>query len=322
MKVLVVGKQNSLFWVENTIDAFHISGVTVEGFYLNKLDIVDTINKNVLKLFSKNFVNKKLSQILERKIISFNPDLILVISPFMYKSEVFDCLDRFDNIIKFAWIGDVFGQEQLKLASKFDKLFVTDYAFINKSQVFKFPSSKYLPLAVNQKRFYDMKLYRSRNLLFIASYTKQRETFLNQINSIEVKVVGAKWNKNNLARNIYCFNKNITIDDVALAYNKSKFILNIKHEHNVIDGLNMRTFEAISAGGCLLQDYVKDVELNFEIDKDIVIYKNLEELNELISKLDKDKRFYDTIIKNGQKIVSQKHTYNHRIKTILEIFKG
>ena len=179
-----------------------------------------------------------------------------------------------------------------------------------------------MPLAVNQNRFYNKYLSRENNLLFVASYTQQRQEFINQIDSIEMKLIGSKWDQRQLSKNIISINKNISIDDVALAYNKSKFILNIKHEHNVIDGLNMRTFEAISAGGCLLQDYVKDVELNFEIDKDIVIYKNLEELNELIVKLEKDKRFYDAIIKNGQKIVSQKHTYIHRIKTILEIFKG
>ena len=41
----------------------------------------------------------------------------------------------------------------------------------------------------------------------------------------------------------------------------------------------MRSFEAIASGGCLLQDYVKDIEINFEINKNILVYNNIEELN-------------------------------------------
>lgn len=322
LKILVVGKQNSLYWVENVVDTFQRRGDIVDGLYLNRLDVIDTLKKNLLKIISKNLVSKKLSVVLEKKILSFQPNLIIVISPFMFDNEVFECLDRFDNISKFAWIGDIFGVDSKNTAKRFDKLFFTDSAFLAKGKEFDFPNSEYLPLAVNTNRFFNKNLQRVKKLLFIASYTQQREEFLNQIDTIEVKLVGSKWDKNNLSSNINCINENISIDDVAEAYNKFKFILNIKHEHNVINGLNMRTFEAIACGGCLLQDYVSDVELNFEIDKDIVVYRNLDELNYLIDKLQKDKKFYNNITANGQKLLASKHTYNHRIKSMLECFKG
>jgi len=322
LKILTIGKKNILHWVENLNDALITNAHTVETLFLNELSLTDTFQKNLLKVISKDLMYNKLQNIIERKIESFQPDLIIVVSPFMFNEKIFECFDKFDNIIKYAWIGDRFSSHHKNIANKFDQLFVTDSAFVDDCISFDFPTAIYLPLAVNQKIFYDKKLYRNNNLLFIASYTKQRQELLNQIDSIDMKLVGSKWDEKQLLKNITYINKNISIDDVAEAYNKSKFILNIKHEHNVMNGLNMRTFEAISAGGCLLQDYVSDVELNFEIDKDILVYKNLEELNYLIEKLQKDKEFYKNIISYGEKLVSAKHTYNQRIESMLECFKG
>ena len=52
-----------------------------------------------------------------------------------------------------------------------------------------------------------------------------------------------------LKKNTEYIDKNININQVVDEYNLSQFILNIKHEHNVVNGLNMRTFEAIASGG-------------------------------------------------------------------------
>ena len=135
---------------------------------------------------------------------------------------------------------------------------------------------------------------------------------------MKIKLIGPKWGKENISKNINYKNQILSINDVAKEYNSSQFILNIKHEHNILNGLNMRTFEAISSGSCLIQDYVKDIDLNFEINKDIVVYNNLEELNELVLKLQKDKAFLNKITTNGEKLVSSKHTYLNRVDKIME----
>lgn len=174
-------------------------------------------------------------------------------------------------------------------------------------------------MAANENRFFDKNQKREERLLFIASYTKQRMEFLKQINSINLKLIGAKWQKDYL-KNIEYLDKNININQVVDEYNLSQFILNIKHEHNVVNGLNMRSFEAIASGGCLLQDYVKDIEINFEINKNILVYNNIEELNELILKMKKDKLIMNNLIKNGKELVLEKHTYKNRVNKILEQF--
>ena len=318
MKILIISKKNMLNWGENLADALLSKKIIVNNLFVNQVGNLNNIKRNILKMISKDLMNKATSELIEKKISTFKPDLIIVISPFMFNCKIFDCFDNFPNILKYAWIGDKFKEEHNQMAEKFNKLYCTDTSFLDDSKKMMFPNSIYLPLAVNERVFFNKKEKRKDNLLFIASYTKERLEFINKINSINLKLIGPKWNKINLSKRIIYLNKTISIKDVVNEYNNSKFILNIKHEHNVLNGLNMRTFEAIASGGCLLQDYVKDIDLNFEINEDIVVYNNLDELNELIIKLSKDNDFFNKIISNGEKNILSNHTYSNRVDILLK----
>ncbi len=320
MKTLIIGKKNLLLWSENLSEAFSENKIENKILFLNELGFVKNLKRNMLKLLSKDLMYENISKVIDVEIKTFKPDLIIVISPFMFNEKIFDSFDSFPNILKCAWIGDMFSDLHKNIARKFDHLFYTDSFFLEQGKTFAFPSGSYLPLAVNQNKFFDKKQKRKEQLLFIASYTKQREEFIKQINSIDLKLIGSKWKKNSFQNNIEYISRNISINKVIEEYNLSEFILNIKHEHNVVNGLNMRTFEAIASGGCLLQDYVKDIEINFEIDKDILVYNNIEELNELILKMKKDKLEMNKIIESGKKLVLEKHTYKNRVNEILEYF--
>lgn len=310
-----------LSWIENLAEACSKMNLENKILFLNELGFIEDLKRNILKMVSKDLMNMNISKTIDVHISKFKPDLIIVISPFMFNENFFECFDNFPNIIKFAWIGDRFSLSHKNIANKFDKLFYTDSYFLQDGKNFNFPEGEYLPLAVNQNRFFDRNKKREERLLFIASYTKQRMEFLNQINSIDLRVIGAKWQKRDLKNNIECIDENITLNQVANEYNLSQFILNIKHEHNVVNGLNMRTFEAIASGGCLFQDYVKDVEINFEINKNILVYNNIEELNELIFKMKRDKLLMNNLINKGKKLVLEKHTYINRLHDILEQIK-
>ncbi|MDX9901641.1 MAG: glycosyltransferase [Aliarcobacter sp.] len=309
-----------LCWIENLSEAFIKKNIISEQLFLNDLGFFLNLKRNILKNISKDIMYKNIGNFIEKKILKFQPDLIIVVSPFMFNEKIFECFDNFPNILKCTWIGDRFSISHKNIADKFDHLFYTDSFFLEDGKNFDFPNGSYLPLAVNENRFFDKNQKREERLLFIASYTKQRMEFLKQINSINLKLIGAKWQKDYLKKNTEYVDKNININQVVDEYNLSQFILNIKHEHNVVNGLNMRTFEAIASGGCLLQDYVKDIEINFEINKDILVYNNIEELNELILKMRKDKLVMNNLIKNGKELVLEKHTYKNRVNKILEQF--
>jgi len=320
MKVFIIGKQNMLHWVEHISEAFESTeGVEVFIFKVNNLGVSSDLIKNIKKLFSKENAYKFIRDTIVKEIRSFQPDLILTISPFLLDEMILEALEEVSaGIIKAAWIGDRIAQAHMKSASYFDILFATDTGFIEEAKRLGFPPMFYLPLAVNERIFYERNLQRAHELLFIGAPTRQRIEIINQIEAIPVRVIGKDWKKV-ISKNVIGVDRNIGIDAVSEAYNRSEFVLNIKHEHNVINGLNMRSFEAPGCGACLVQDNVRDLELNFDLNEEVLVYSSIDELNEKLAVLHTDKVRFDIIRNNGKRRVMAEHTYRHRVNSILKI---
>ena len=77
---------------------------------------------------------------------------------------------------------------------------------------------------------------------------------------------------------------------------------------------NMRLFEATGVGSCLLTDYKENLTDFFEIDKEIVTYKTVNECIEKVTFLLKNNELRKSIAKAGQKRTLENHTYRIRIK--------
>ena len=92
-----------------------------------------------------------------------------------------------------------------------------------------------------------------------------------------------------------------------------------------------RMYRVMCAGGLYLTTYVKDLETMFKINtKDAPITKDQELVvyyddNDLIEKLDfllANADIRESIAKNGQKVVIDKHKFSDRLKDILEVIKN
>jgi len=320
VKILLIGKDNFLNWTNNIKSAFNrIDSIELDTLYTNRLGLFSDIERNIKKVFKSQDRNSVLKNAIENKIESYRPDVIFVISPFFFDKEIFSSFEKFDSIIKLAWVGDQFLPERRSIAKYFNKIYCTDTSFIESANEYLFPEAKYLPLAYDDEVFYDRGLNRENSLLFIGSHTPQRSHLLNKINdniNIPVKLIGQKWKKH-ISSDFDYSSKNISIKEVANEYNTNSFVLNLNNELNAINGLNMRTFEAIAAGSCLIQDNVKDVVLNFTPDEDIIVYNSIDEIGEIIARVTKDRDLYNKIINNGKKVVQSRHTYKHRAEEIL-----
>lgn len=292
----------------------------VNPIFINKQGFFKDFSKNFIKNFSKKNAEKYLINFIEKELIFLKPDMILVISPFLLPESLSKMIESFKNSIKIGWVGDRFSEKQKEIARSYDKLYFTDSYFVEEANKFSFPKSTYLPLAYNKKVFFN-KNYENRenNLLFIGTMTDERVKFINSVPNVEFKLIGKKIKNKMNNKNIEIFNKNISIKEVAQEYNRTNFVLNIKHETNVVNGLNMRTFESIACGACLLQDNLKDIEYNFEPNKDILVYDSADEISYYIEKYTKEKKMLKKILDNGQKNIESNHQYIHRIKRLLSI---
>jgi hypothetical protein len=102
------------------------------------------------------------------------------------------------------------------------------------------------------------------------------------------------------------------LEDVNLKYNQSKIVIN----DAIGDDLNMRVFETLGAGRCLITQDIS--EMNGEFEGGLAKYKTLEEAVELGKELLANDEKREAIAKRGHEIALAGHTYNHRALTILK----
>lgn len=110
--------------------------------------------------------------------------------------------------------------------------------------------------------------------------------------------------------------KNI-FEDAAKNYSKSKIVFNI----SIKDDINMRVFEALSTGSFLLTNWIPTLEDLFEDGKHLVTYKTYDEMIEKAKYYLEHDEEREAIAKAGHEEFKKKHTYKHRVKTILDIVK-
>lgn len=80
--------------------------------------------------------------------------------------------------------------------------------------------------------------------------------------------------------------------------------------------VNQRVFDIPMSGSFVLSDYQQDLGELFEIGKEAVCYKSMDELKELINYYRKNSTNREQVTKAAQKRIKNEHTYAHRIKAI------
>lgn len=105
-------------------------------------------------------------------------------------------------------------------------------------------------------------------------------------------------------------------EDLIKIYNSAKIVLNI-HSHGKSD-LNMRVFEATACGALLLTEERRCLGDFFDINKEILTFKDKNELKKRVEYylVHEEKRKEIALV--GQKRVYLEHTYEHRVREIIE----
>jgi spore maturation protein CgeB len=85
------------------------------------------------------------------------------------------------------------------------------------------------------------------------------------------------------------------------------------------NAVNQRVFDVPACRRFLITDYRKQIEDLFELDKEVICYKNFAQIEELISKYLSDTKERKKIIKNAYKRVISEHKYTNRVKAIINI---
>jgi hypothetical protein len=107
-------------------------------------------------------------------------------------------------------------------------------------------------------------------------------------------------------------------DDMVDRINSYKIHFN----RNILDDINFRTFETAGCRTFLLTNYTPNLEKLFKIGEEVVVYEDLNDLDEKISYYLNNENERIKIEIAGYERAKKDHTYFERAKTLLELIKN
>lgn len=173
---------------------------------------------------------------------------------------------------------------------------------------------KYTNLKVHDGSDIDIKLHFATSVLSYKAASLIRTQSLNSLSRIaDVHLFTTSDTSNLLGVNIHPPVK--YQDEMPLVFSASKINLNMTIP-NIENGISLRVFDILSAGGFLLTDYRPELEELFAINQDIVVYDGIDDM---LCKADyylKHNEERELIAANGFNKLQKLHTYKHRIEQI------
>ena len=286
-------------------------------------------NKEVLKCKSK----KKYQTYIEHFFDNYIPEIVFILNGDILLHETLDYFRKRSKVV--VWFFDSI----TRYPSLINHVDHADYTFCYEKTDVDYYSNQnkkayFLPQACDITVYKPLKIEdidKDIDILFVGDLynSKKRQQYINTVvkefSNKKIKVFGVykPWYKNfwkwlfREKRTIYA-NHSIPTHLVNDYYNHSKVVLNIHHEQRVY-GANPKVYEISGAGAyqiCDMNSYLKKIYPNNEI----AFYKNEKELIDTIHDVLENNKWNNS--KVAYKIVHSNHTYENRIKYVLEIINN
>jgi len=209
-----------------------------------------------------------------------------------------------------------------KCAKIYDHIFIFDKSYVKDAISRGISNVSYLPLAADDEKFHEIEMLQDERkkfgheICFVGMPYENRIQILNALEGFDVGVYGDYW-KRYRHRMTFNYYKGKAYDDmVKKIYCASKIVLNINHSQSK-QGVNARTFEIPCCGAFEIVNYVPGLEELFDLETELVCYKDVQELRELASFYLVNEKCRHKIIENGYKRVMRDHLWTKRVKDIL-----
>lgn len=146
-----------------------------------------------------------------------------------------------------------------------------------------------------------------------------REQMINSINDLNPCIWGDSSEWQTVVKNVKLLGRVSYFKNMPKVFNGSKININISRLQQRM-GTNQRVYDVPACKAFVITDYKAEIEELFEIDKEIIIYKNFSDLKNKILKY-QDPNLRIPIIENGFQKVISKHTYANRMQTVIDTFE-
>ena len=108
--------------------------------------------------------------------------------------------------------------------------------------------------------------------------------------------------------------------DLPAFYNITKVNFNAT-SLQMKQGVNQRVFDVTACRSMVITDTTRQLEALMEPGREIIAYRNADEIPELVNRALKDNIFRKNIIAAGYKRVLNEHTYRHRVNRLINVMK-
>lgn len=163
----------------------------------------------------------------------------------------------------------------------------------------------------------EERTYRT-DLSLIGSMYPYRLKFIEELISLMPAIWGRGWSRAQNREVVKCYRgADIRGNRKAAAICGSLISLNPHHPLNDIHGVNRRTYDIAACGGFQLSDHKPDLENIFSVGSEIVCYRSMDELKELIAYYLSHPEERRAVAAAGLKRVLRDHTYDVRAREIL-----
>lgn len=214
------------------------------------------------------------------------------------------------------------------IPSKYHYMFIWDRYYLDDLKTLGFRNIHYLPIGTNTKRFKrvqpvvpeDEQRY-GGDVVFVGSYSGRRELAMRKLLDFKPIIFGHDWDKARSEDVRKCWRGSANnADELNNVYNYAKVNINVTMEQG-ITSLNMRVFDVLAAGGFLISDYRKDFETLFDMEEEIVCWKDIDELPGLVEYYlnrpeERKKKAWA-----GRRRVLREHDYSKRAAAIVETLR-
>jgi spore maturation protein CgeB len=308
MRLFVLGKLGSVTqWTEASVAGFRAAGHEVRlGVTRNP-----RVHRTIERLLPR-------SAQVSRAIADFSPDLIVVIAAYLVPLPILQRVAALPNRAPLlGWVGDIFSPADRAAAALFDAVAYTDTGLLALHCQLGFDSrAVFLPHAVNAALDHVAVDWQSRqrSMVFVANPTPRRLSLVTQVRT-PLQLCGPGWQR--LQGTQHRIDpRRIGPDELATVYRSYLAVLNIRNEGNVLNGLNQRHFDPYVAATPVVTDDQSDLSQCFDPGREILVYRDADELNEIYDRLQREPDRAAAIGEAGRRRVLADHTYGRRLAAL------
>ncbi|THB75070.1 MAG: hypothetical protein D6B28_00945 [Gammaproteobacteria bacterium] len=285
-------------------------------------------------LRNENYENKyhyAVNQTLISGCRKYKPDFLLIVKGVQIYPETIKLISSMGVTTVGYWIDDPLDHERSMVNAPSYDIYLTNCSkTLGSYKEQGLTNVHHLPSAVNTAHFSRTKVRKRYDISFLGTHSAYREEMLSQLEVNGLHIFGPGWQKNS---SISQWHKNDNIDSVQLhpgafgrhtnlVFNQSKVNLNIHNWFGKGHAMNLRLYEVPAAGGFLLTDWVEEIDKYFEQDKHVVCFKSVEEMNEKAKFYVNNDQARNTIADAGYEHVLKHHSYDARIRDLINIITG